>query len=161
MTRKARWARDEYKRQSLQAIEKSHVAGLSGHFQNQSYWSHNTFIEPSVSPVPSNEVRPRPGLQCAEPPLCQCRQSRRHSSSATQTLMDSPAWVRTPRPSSREMLILWFTEEQKPKQAGYERNGNDIAPWFHGGSHHNYKERAAAGGLQADWALCGLQRDFP
>ncbi|KTG44292.1 hypothetical protein cypCar_00006888 [Cyprinus carpio] len=30
------------------------------------------------------------------------------------------------------MLILWFTEEQKPKQAGYERNGNDIAPWFHG-----------------------------
>uniref|UniRef100_A0A8C1S971 SH2 domain containing 4Ba n=1 Tax=Cyprinus carpio TaxID=7962 RepID=A0A8C1S971_CYPCA len=44
----------------------------------------------------------------------------------------SPAWVRTPRPSSREMLILWFTEEQKPKQAGYERNGNDIAPWFHG-----------------------------
>uniref|UniRef100_A0A673JLY7 SH2 domain-containing protein 4B-like n=1 Tax=Sinocyclocheilus rhinocerous TaxID=307959 RepID=A0A673JLY7_9TELE len=44
----------------------------------------------------------------------------------------SPAWVRTPRPSSREMVILWFTEEQKPKQAGYERNGNAIAPWFHG-----------------------------
>uniref|UniRef100_A0A8C1SAS4 SH2 domain containing 4Ba n=1 Tax=Cyprinus carpio TaxID=7962 RepID=A0A8C1SAS4_CYPCA len=106
MTRKARWARDEYKRQSLQAIEKSHGAGLSGHFQNQSYWSHNTFIEPSVSPVPSNEV-----------PLF---------------FPISPAWVRTPRPSSREMLILWFTEEQKPKQAGYERNGNDIAPWFHG-----------------------------
>uniref|UniRef100_A0A8C2FIC4 SH2 domain containing 4Ba n=1 Tax=Cyprinus carpio TaxID=7962 RepID=A0A8C2FIC4_CYPCA len=106
MTRKARWARDEYKRQSLQAIEKSHVAGLSGHFQNQSYWSHNTFIEPSVSPVPSNEV-----------PLF---------------FPISPAWVRTPRPSSREMLILWFTEEEKPKQAGYERNGNDIAPWFHG-----------------------------
>uniref|UniRef100_A0A673I0K1 SH2 domain-containing protein 4B-like n=1 Tax=Sinocyclocheilus rhinocerous TaxID=307959 RepID=A0A673I0K1_9TELE len=102
MTRKARWARDEYKRQSLRAIEKGHVAGLSGHFQKQSHWSHSTFIEPSVSPVPSNEVRP------------------------------SPAWVRTPRPSSREMLILWFTEEQKPKQAGYERNGNAIAPWFHG-----------------------------
>uniref|UniRef100_A0A8C2FJR4 SH2 domain containing 4Ba n=1 Tax=Cyprinus carpio TaxID=7962 RepID=A0A8C2FJR4_CYPCA len=76
MTRKARWARDEYKRQSLQAIEKSHVAAL-------------------FFPI-------------------------------------SPAWVRTPRPSSREMLILWFTEEEKPKQAGYERNGNDIAPWFHG-----------------------------
>uniref|UniRef100_A0A671T9J0 SH2 domain-containing protein 4B-like n=1 Tax=Sinocyclocheilus anshuiensis TaxID=1608454 RepID=A0A671T9J0_9TELE len=102
MTRKAHWARDEYKRQSLRAIEKGHVAGLSGHFQKQSHWSHSTFTEPSVSPVPSNEARP------------------------------SPAWVRTPRPSSREMLILWFTEEQKPKQAGYERNGNAIAPWFHG-----------------------------
>uniref|UniRef100_A0A8C1VQG3 SH2 domain containing 4Ba n=1 Tax=Cyprinus carpio TaxID=7962 RepID=A0A8C1VQG3_CYPCA len=43
-----------------------------------------------------------------------------------------PAWVRTPRPNSREMVILWFTEEQKPKQAGYERNSNAIAPWFHG-----------------------------
>uniref|UniRef100_A0A8C2FQ26 SH2 domain containing 4Ba n=1 Tax=Cyprinus carpio TaxID=7962 RepID=A0A8C2FQ26_CYPCA len=49
-----------------------------------------------------------------------------------KNLFSLPAWVRTPRPSSREMLILWFTEEEKPKQAGYERNGNDIAPWFHG-----------------------------
>uniref|UniRef100_A0A8C1VNJ1 SH2 domain containing 4Ba n=1 Tax=Cyprinus carpio TaxID=7962 RepID=A0A8C1VNJ1_CYPCA len=114
MTRKARWARDEYKRQSLRAIEKGHVAGLSGHFQKQSHRRHSTFIEPSVSPVSSNEVRPRPGLQRAEPPLYR------------------PAWVRTPRPNSREMVILWFTEEQKPKQAGYERNSNAIAPWFHG-----------------------------
>uniref|UniRef100_A0A673JSU5 SH2 domain-containing protein 4B-like n=1 Tax=Sinocyclocheilus rhinocerous TaxID=307959 RepID=A0A673JSU5_9TELE len=104
MTRKARWARDEHKRQSLRAIEKGHVASLSGHFQKQSHRRHSTFIEPSVSPVSSNEVRPRPGLQRAEPPLSR----------------------------SREMVILWFTEEQKPKQAGYERNGNAIAPWFHG-----------------------------
>uniref|UniRef100_A0A671RR05 SH2 domain containing 4Ba n=1 Tax=Sinocyclocheilus anshuiensis TaxID=1608454 RepID=A0A671RR05_9TELE len=104
MTRKARWARDEHKRQSLRAIEKGHVASLSGHFQKQSHRRHSTFIEPSVNPVSSNEVRPRPGLQRAEPPLSR----------------------------SREMVILWFTEEQKPKQAGYERNGNAIAPWFHG-----------------------------
>ncbi|XP_016106716.1 SH2 domain-containing protein 4B-like [Sinocyclocheilus grahami] len=132
MTRKARWARDEHKRQSLRAIEKGHVASLSGHFQKQSHRRHSTFTEPSVNPVSSNEVRPRPGLQRAEPPLSRRRQSRRHSTTATQPLMDSPAWVRTPRPSSREMVTLWFTEEQKPKQAGYERNGNAIAPWFHG-----------------------------
>ncbi|XP_048060611.1 SH2 domain-containing protein 4B [Megalobrama amblycephala] len=132
MTRKARWARDEYKRQSLRAIEKGHVAGLSGHFQKQSHRRHSTFIEPSASPLSSNEVKPRPSLQRAEPPLYRRRQSRRHSTTATQPLMDSPAWLRTPRPSSRELVILWFTEEQKPKQAGHERNGNAIAPWFHG-----------------------------
>ncbi|ROL49503.1 SH2 domain-containing protein 4B [Anabarilius grahami] len=132
MTRKARWARDEYKRQSLRAIEKGHVAGLSGHFQKQSHRRHSTFIEPSASPVSSNEVKPRPSLQRAEPPLYRRRQSRRHSTTATQPLMDSPAWLRTPRPSSRELVILWFTEEQKQKQAGHERNGNAIAPWFHG-----------------------------
>lgn len=88
MTRKARWARDEYKRQSLRAIEKGHVAGLSGHFQKQSHRRHSTFIEPSVSPVSSNEVRPRPSLQRAEPPLYRRRQSRRHSTTATQPLMD-------------------------------------------------------------------------
>lgn len=38
-------------------------------------------------------------------------------------------------------------------------NGNICQ--FSGGSHHNYRERAAAGGLHADWALCGLWRAFP
>ncbi|XP_056616948.1 SH2 domain-containing protein 4B [Triplophysa dalaica] len=139
MTRKARWARDEYKRQSLRAIEKGHVAGLSGHFQKQAHVNranphrrHSTFIEQSASSVTNNEERPRPGLQRAEPPLYRRRQSRRHSTTAKQPLTDGPAWVRTPRPSSRESVILWFTEEQKPKNAGYERNKNDIAPWFHG-----------------------------
>ncbi len=88
MTRKARWARDEYKRQSLRAIEKGHVAGLSGHFQKQSNRRHSTFIEPSISPVSSKDACPRPGLQRAEPPLYRRRQSRRHSTTATQPLMD-------------------------------------------------------------------------
>ncbi|XP_056327053.1 SH2 domain-containing protein 4B [Danio aesculapii] len=132
MTRKACWARDEYKRQSLRAIEKGHVAGLSGHFQKQSQRRHSTFIEPSASPVSSNEGRTKPSLQRAEPPLYRRRQSRRHSTTTTQPLMDSPAWLQTPRPGSRELVILWFNEEQKPKKAGYERNGKAIAPWFHG-----------------------------
>uniref|UniRef100_A0A8B9GVQ1 SH2 domain containing 4Ba n=1 Tax=Astyanax mexicanus TaxID=7994 RepID=A0A8B9GVQ1_ASTMX len=43
-----------------------------------------------------------------------------------------PAWVRSPRPNCRESVILWFCEDQKPKRAGYERNSDTIAPWFHG-----------------------------
>jgi len=38
-------------------------------------------------------------------------------------------------------------------------NGNICR--FSGGSHHNYRERAAAGGLHADRALCGLRGAFP
>lgn len=48
------------------------------------------------------------------------------------SVFSSPAWVRAPRPSSRECVLLWFKEEQTPKQAGYERNSTTIAPWFHG-----------------------------
>ncbi|XP_072532868.1 SH2 domain-containing protein 4B [Salminus brasiliensis] len=134
MTRKARWARDEYKRQSLRAIEQGHVACLSGHFQQQPHISrrHSAVIEQTEKSSPCSESRPRPGLQPAAPPLYRRRQSRRHSTIATQPLMDSPAWVRSPRPSCRESVILWFCEDQKPKRAGYERNSDTIAPWFHG-----------------------------
>uniref|UniRef100_A0A8C2AHH8 SH2 domain containing 4Bb n=1 Tax=Cyprinus carpio TaxID=7962 RepID=A0A8C2AHH8_CYPCA len=79
---KARRARDEYKRQSLRAIEKGLVAGLSGLF-------HKTHLNGSV-------------------------------------------WIRPPRPNSRESIIRWFKEEQRPRRAGYERSSNTIAPWFHG-----------------------------
>lgn len=44
----------------------------------------------------------------------------------------SPAWLRPARPSSRDSILRWFREEQRPKQAGYERNSSNIAPWFHG-----------------------------
>lgn len=39
------------------------------------------------------------------------------------------------------------------------KNGNICL--LSGGNHHNYRERAADGGLQADWALCGFRRAFP
>ncbi|XP_066535248.1 SH2 domain-containing protein 4B [Hoplias malabaricus] len=134
MTRKARWARDEYKRQSLRAIEQGRVSSLSGHFQQQPHIGrrHSEVIDPTEKPSPCSEGRPRPGLQPAAPPLYRRRQSRRHSTMATQPMMDSPAWLRSPRPNSRESVILWFCEDQKPKRAGYERNSDTIAPWFHG-----------------------------
>lgn len=44
----------------------------------------------------------------------------------------SPVWIRPPRPNSRESIIRWFKEEQRPRRAGYERSSNTVAPWFHG-----------------------------
>ncbi|XP_053535360.1 SH2 domain-containing protein 4B isoform X2 [Ictalurus punctatus] len=129
MMRRARWARDEYNRQSIRAMEK-------GHFKQQIPISrrHSAVgIEPSdksQDKVPKE--RPRPGLQPADPPLYRRRQSRKHGSTASQPLMDSPSWVRAPRPSSRESVILWFSEDQKPKRAGYERTSGTVATWFHG-----------------------------
>ncbi|XP_030628177.1 SH2 domain-containing protein 4B [Chanos chanos] len=138
MTEKAQRARDEYKRQSLRAIEKGRVAGLSGLFQqaqingSSQKRRHSAVIESSVQTKTNCEGRSRSGLQPAAPPLYRRRQSRRHSTTVAPPLMDSPAWVKAPRPSSRESVILWFSKEQKPKQAGYERNSHNIAPWFHG-----------------------------
>ncbi|XP_036403395.1 SH2 domain-containing protein 4B [Megalops cyprinoides] len=137
MRRKARRARDEYRRHSLRAIERGRVAGLSGLFQraeaNGSGQNrrHSAVIEPSYAAQPSS-TRERPmGLQPAAPPLYRRRQqSRRHSTALPHT--DSPAWVRPPRPSTRESILLWFREEQTPKRAVYERNSTDVAPWFHG-----------------------------
>ncbi|XP_072559450.1 SH2 domain-containing protein 4B isoform X2 [Paramormyrops kingsleyae] len=110
MTRKARRARDEYKRQSLRAIEKGLVAGLSGLFQkthlNGSGQNHR-------------QVQ---------------RVTHRHPSIFYNMSVTppSPAWVRPPRPNCRESILRWFTEEQRPKRAGFERNSTTIAPWFHG-----------------------------
>uniref|UniRef100_A0A671NRM6 SH2 domain containing 4Bb n=1 Tax=Sinocyclocheilus anshuiensis TaxID=1608454 RepID=A0A671NRM6_9TELE len=86
---KARRARDEYKRQSLRAIEKGLVAGLSD--------LHANYTSQYCLPLPF-----------------------------------SPVWIRPPRPNSRESIIRWFEEEQRPRRAGYERSSNTIAAWFHG-----------------------------
>lgn len=34
--------------------------------------------------------------------------------------------------SAQEDIIRWFKEEQLPLRAGYEKNSDAIAPWFHG-----------------------------
>ncbi|XP_052426780.1 SH2 domain-containing protein 4B [Carassius gibelio] len=104
---KARRARDEYKRQSLRAIEKGLVAGLSGLF-------HKTHLKGSGH-------NRRHGTDTEHPSL---PAEASHSSAAI--------WIRPPRPNSRESIIRWFIEEQRPRRAGYERSSNTIAPWFHG-----------------------------
>uniref|UniRef100_A0A3P8XH59 SH2 domain-containing protein n=1 Tax=Esox lucius TaxID=8010 RepID=A0A3P8XH59_ESOLU len=114
MQRKARQARDEYKHQSLRAIEKGRVAGLSELFQEGVVVGNlptaaplrrqSTMLQSSSSVTYSAECPQRSGLQ----------------------------YRTAPRPGSRECVLLWFKEEQRPKQAGFERNSTTFAPWFHG-----------------------------
>ncbi|XP_073684561.1 SH2 domain-containing protein 4B isoform X1 [Garra rufa] len=134
---KARRARDEYKRQSLRAIEKGLVAGLSGLFHkthlNGSGHNrrHGAVIE---HPTPTAESGHSPAASSGQLTSghYRRRQHRRYSSPVTQSLTECPVWIRPPRPNSRESIIRWFKEEQKPRRAGYERRSNTIAPWFHG-----------------------------
>ncbi|XP_067093038.1 SH2 domain-containing protein 4B [Osmerus mordax] len=140
---KARRARDESQRQSVRALGKGRVAGLSGLFQTPPAHGpgptmsrrHSSDLE-SSSPARQGagahcSEHSRSGPQTPAASFYRRRHSRRHSHIIPQPL-DSPAWVRGPRPSSKECVLLWFKEEQGPKQAGYERNSTTIAPWFHG-----------------------------
>uniref|UniRef100_A0A673LK43 SH2 domain containing 4Bb n=1 Tax=Sinocyclocheilus rhinocerous TaxID=307959 RepID=A0A673LK43_9TELE len=52
--------------------------------------------------------------------------------SASHSATLQGVWIRPPRPNSRESIIRWFKDEQRPRRAGYERSSNTIAPWFHG-----------------------------
>lgn len=88
MMRRARWARDEYKRQSIRAMEK-------GHFKQQIPVSRRRGAigtEPSEKSqhkvLPCGKERPRHGLLPADPPLYRRRQSRKHGSAAAQPHMD-------------------------------------------------------------------------
>uniref|UniRef100_A0A8C3SYX8 SH2 domain containing 4B n=1 Tax=Chelydra serpentina TaxID=8475 RepID=A0A8C3SYX8_CHESE len=101
---KARRARDEYRRQSLRAIQKGKVADLSNLFKGTSLNN-----EPEIK---LNSNYPRPLM--------------------TLTTPARKAWERPSRPISREILIRWFKEEQLPRRAGFERNTRAVAPWFHG-----------------------------
>lgn len=40
--------------------------------------------------------------------------------------------IRTKTSSTQEDIIRWFKEEQLPFRAGYQKNSDTIAPWFHG-----------------------------
>ncbi|KAL1773038.1 SH2 domain-containing protein 4A [Sigmodon hispidus] len=40
--------------------------------------------------------------------------------------------IRTESSSTREDIIRWFKEEQLPFRAGYQKDSDTIAPWFHG-----------------------------
>ncbi|XP_032774963.1 SH2 domain-containing protein 4A [Rattus rattus] len=40
--------------------------------------------------------------------------------------------IRTKTSFTQEEIIRWFKEEQLPFRAGYQKNSDTIAPWFHG-----------------------------
>ncbi|KFW85744.1 SH2 domain-containing protein 4B [Manacus vitellinus] len=74
----------------------------------------------------------QPGTRGLGNPFLAC------STEATVTLTPnlyeqlSNIWERPSRPFSRDVIVRWFREEQIPRRAGFERNTNRIAQWFHG-----------------------------
>ncbi|XP_069837959.1 SH2 domain-containing protein 4B [Dendropsophus ebraccatus] len=100
---KARRARAEYHRQSLRAIQKGKVAGLSHLFQNAnlSNGQESSHDSRSLSPV-----RVQVPVQ--------------------------KTWERPARPISKDVIVRWFKEEQIPRRAGLEKETGQIATWFHG-----------------------------
>ncbi|KAM4636542.1 SH2 domain-containing protein 4B [Discoglossus pictus] len=101
---KARRARAEYHRQSLRAIQKGKVAGLSNLFQIASL---NSGTESSQENSNSSPI-----IKISMPIV--------------------KLWERPPRPISRDVIIRWFKEEQVPRRAGLEKTTGLVAPWFHG-----------------------------
>lgn len=94
MKTKARRARDEYKRQSLRAIEKGLVAGLSGLFQKthpngpgQNRRHCDLIKRPSTTPADASQSQSAVG-SAAVPIQCRRRQNRRYSSPQTQSITD-------------------------------------------------------------------------
>ncbi|XP_029466562.1 SH2 domain-containing protein 4B [Rhinatrema bivittatum] len=101
----ARRARAEYHHQSLRAIQKGKVAGLSNLFQG-------------ISLDNGQEIK--------------LYNNNNHRPIVTFMVPASKTWERPSRPSSREVIMRWFKEEQIPRRAGFERNTETIATWFHG-----------------------------
>ncbi|XP_053548043.1 SH2 domain-containing protein 4B [Bombina bombina] len=101
---KARRARAEYHRLSLRAIQKGKVAGLSNLFQISSLNIRNESSQENtkISPNVKSKV-----------PIVKL-------------------WERPPRPTSKDVIVRWFKEEQIPRRAGLEKTTGMVAPWFHG-----------------------------
>ncbi|XP_026876426.2 SH2 domain-containing protein 4B [Electrophorus electricus] len=118
MTRKARCARDEYKRQSLRAVQKG---------SSQSRRRSGVHEQPPA-PGEASQSPVAEGSSVSSATVHYCRRHNyRCSGPATQSESSVCA-----RPASRDSILRWFKEEQMPRRACYERNSNAIAPWFHG-----------------------------
>ncbi|XP_048399270.1 SH2 domain-containing protein 4A [Stegostoma tigrinum] len=98
----AKQARADYKRHSLKAIERGKVSAMTQNFQNT-----QPPVRPPV-PLRKNAVNRKE---------CNVRRD-------AQTQKSSE--------NSHERIIRWFREQQIPLRAGYERDSDVIAPWFHG-----------------------------
>ncbi|XP_025064594.1 SH2 domain-containing protein 4A isoform X2 [Alligator sinensis] len=99
----ARQARDDYRRLSLQGVQKSKRAEASKKAQDGKQG------QPSHPPLP-----PKPKI-LNDGVVSRKRGVQRTISSSTE-----------------EGIIRWFKEEQYPLRAGYEKSADSIAPWFHG-----------------------------
>ncbi|XP_019377768.1 PREDICTED: SH2 domain-containing protein 4A [Gavialis gangeticus] len=98
----ARHARDDYRRLSLQGVQKSKRAEASKKVQDGKQG------RPSHPPLP-----PKPKI-------------------LNDGVVRKRGVQRTISSSTEESIIRWFKEEQYPLRAGYEKSADSIAPWFHG-----------------------------
>ncbi|KAM4049776.1 SH2 domain-containing protein 4A [Anomaloglossus baeobatrachus] len=102
----AKQARDDYKRLSMQAIERGAVAERAKHF--------------------GGEVK-RPPLPPKPKPTSQAQ-----NNSGINRLDRRQGIKRLNSSCTRENIIKWYKEEQLPHRAGWNRSGICIAQWFHG-----------------------------
>uniref|UniRef100_H3AMK5 SH2 domain containing 4A n=1 Tax=Latimeria chalumnae TaxID=7897 RepID=H3AMK5_LATCH len=103
----AKQARDDYKRLSLQAVQRGRVAQVTDKFGGGQQ-------KPSVSPKPKIPVMPSLSLTNSDP---------KNKKTGVKRSMSS---------SNRESIIQWFKEEQINLGAGCVKNSKEIASWFHG-----------------------------
>ncbi|XP_027721135.1 SH2 domain-containing protein 4A isoform X2 [Vombatus ursinus] len=101
----AKQARDDYRRLSLAAKKGKGNDGTQG--------SQGAAQKPKRPPLP-----PKPQLlNPTGPPR------KPHRNQGVE---------RSVSHSAQENIITWFKEEQIPLRAGFEKNSDTIAPWFHG-----------------------------
>uniref|UniRef100_W5MY57 SH2 domain containing 4A n=1 Tax=Lepisosteus oculatus TaxID=7918 RepID=W5MY57_LEPOC len=101
----AKQARADYKRLSLKAVERGRVAAMSKAFAGE---------DPTSKPSPP----PKP--------------KERSTATNNNVLHRKLAVRRTLSTSNKDVIIKWFKEEQIPLRAGYDKDQDCIAPWFHG-----------------------------
>ncbi|KAE8631527.1 hypothetical protein XENTR_v10001222 [Xenopus tropicalis] len=100
----AKQARDDYKRLSMQGINRGKVADTA-----------KTFGAVKRPPIP-----PKPKLP---PP----------ANNSSINRMDRRQGIRRLNSAiNRENIIKWFKEEQLPLKAGWDKSGSYVEPWFHG-----------------------------
>lgn len=98
--------REEYKRQSIRAIEKGSVASLT-----------NRFVGIDVQDCPGGGGA-RPGTKPVPPPR------------PTKLLPGKKPELACP--ASRQAIVTWFREREIPRRACFRGNADTVAPWFHG-----------------------------
>uniref|UniRef100_S4RFF6 SH2 domain containing 4B n=1 Tax=Petromyzon marinus TaxID=7757 RepID=S4RFF6_PETMA len=101
--------REEYKRQSIRAIEKGSVASLT-----------NRFVGIDVQDCHDYDAC----LHCFLPKpilFLKVATSSRHSKKPELAC-----------PTSRQAIVTWFREREIPRRACFRGNTDTVAPWFHG-----------------------------
>ncbi|GCB60756.1 hypothetical protein scyTo_0003995 [Scyliorhinus torazame] len=98
----AKQARADYKRHSLKAIERGKVCAMTQNFQ-----SSQPLVKPTVV-------------------------QRKNAIHRKEENMRKDVRTQKSSDTGQEKIIRWFREQQMPLRAGYEKDCDLIAPWFHG-----------------------------